>query len=249
MKKTNYTLSFPNLPREVKLAVAADLHNSPHEGIVATLKKEAPDMILIPGDLMDDIEMHEESADGFAFLSKCAAIAPTFYSLGNHEIACYHKGKLWSHPTPRHLDEDCIQRIRQSGVFFLDNEFIAHEGFTVCGLTSGLNGQKNEPDGDALERFANAEGFRILLCHHPEYFYPAVANTSIELTVSGHAHGGQWRAFGRGVYAPGQGMFPKYTSGVLENRFVISRGLSNHTHVPRINNPPELVFLHLKHKQ
>ena len=62
--------------------------------------------------------------------------------------------------------------------------------------------------------------------------------------MSGHAHGGQWRIFGRGVYAPGQGIFPKYTSGVIDGRCVISRGLSNHTHVPRIFNPPELVMVY-----
>ena len=246
MKKTEYTLYFTNLPREVKLAVAADLHGDPHDRVLHIIKEERPDMILIPGDLMDDTGLQNAHASGYTFLKECASIAPTFYSLGNHEIACYHKGKLWSHPIPRPLDNDTVQRIRQSGVFFLDNEYIEHEGFTVCGLTSGLNGKKNEPDSHAIHRFETADGFRILLCHHPEYFYPTIEGTSIELTVSGHAHGGQWRFFGRGIYAPGQGVFPKYTSGVRDGRFVISRGLSNHTHIPRINNPTEIVFLHLK---
>jgi predicted MPP superfamily phosphohydrolase len=67
----------------------------------------------------------------------------------------------------------------------------------------------------------------------------------MDLIVCGHAHGGQWRLFGRGVYAPGQGLFPKYTSGVLDGVCVISRGLGNHTRVPRIFNPPELVLISL----
>ncbi|MBQ3816071.1 MAG: metallophosphoesterase, partial [Clostridia bacterium] len=60
-------------------------------------------------------------------------------------------------------------------------------------------------------------GFHILLCHHPEYWEPLVHGRRIELTVSGHAHGGQWRIFGRGVYAPGQGLFPRYTSGLYRS--------------------------------
>ena len=64
----------------------------------------------------------------------------------------------------------------------------------------------------------------------------------IDLTVSGHAHGGQWRFLGRGVYAPDQGLFPKYTSGLHENRLVISRGVANSVPlVPRFFNPCEVV--------
>ena len=127
----------------------------------------------------------------------------------------------------------------------LDNDCVRHGDLLICGLTSGLNGNESRPDPDALARFANAEGFRILLCHHPEYFVPYIKPTDIELTLSGHAHGGQWRIFGRGVYAPGQGIFPRYTSGVIDSRCVISRGLSNHTLVPRIFNAPEVVMVYL----
>ena len=66
----------------------------------------------------------------------------------------------------------------------------------------------------------------------------------IDLFVAGHAHGGQWRLFGRGVFAPDQGLFPKYTSGVHEGRLVISRGLSNTvTPIPRLFNSRELVVV------
>lgn len=48
----------------------------------------------------------------------------------------------------------------------------------------------------------------------------------IDLVLSGHAHGGQIRLFGQGLFAPGQGILPKYTSGVHEN-MIISKGLAN----------------------
>ena len=246
MKVTNYTLQYQALPRTCKLALASDLHGHPFEEITALLRSELPDMILIPGEVMSDIDLRDENAVGYAFLRECASIAPTVYSLGNHELACYHKGNPWRHPTPIPLDLACIRRVRDCGVTYLDNDCISLDGFTVCGLTSGINKKENKPNPDALARFANADGFRILLCHHPEYFKPYIQSTSIELTVSGHAHGGQWRVFGRGVYAPGQGIFPKYTSGVVGNRLVISRGLANHSRVPRIFNSPELVFITLE---
>lgn len=90
------------------------------------------------------------------------------------------------------------------------------------------------------------DGFRILMCHHPEYYPEHIRRSSIDLTVSGHAHGGQVRLFGQGLYAPGQGILPKYTSGFYDSgRLLVSKGLSNLTWVPRLWDPCELVLLHL----
>ena len=243
MKTTRYSVSCPSLDKPIKLAVAADLHNADHTAVVVLLKQEHPDLILIPGDLMDDEHLNDPTASGYRFLQLCAEIAPTFYSIGNHEIACYHKGNPWRHPVPVPLSDEIRERIAGTGVTLLDNDSATWNGIRICGLTSGINKKENRPNTEALERFAREKEPRILLCHHPEYFYPYVEKTGIELTVCGHAHGGHWRLFGRGIYAPGQGLLPKYTSGLLEDRCVISRGLANHTWIPRICNEPELVIV------
>ena len=70
------------------------------------------------------------------------------------------------------------------------------------------------------------DGFRVLLNHHPEY-YPLVEPYA-DLILAGHGHGGHWRAFGRGVFAPGQGWFPKYTKGQY-GKMIVSAGLTNTT--------------------
>ena len=103
-----------------------------------------------------------------------------------------------------------------------------------------------EPELGWLADYTAQEGFHLLLCHHPEYWPRYLRALPIELTLSGHAHGGQIRLFGQGLYAPGQGLLPKYTSGVYENRLVVSRGLSNNVMVPRLFNPTELVYLDLE---
>ena len=244
MQTTHYYLTSKAASPKLHIAVAADLHNAPYQAVIDQLRLEQPDLILIPGDLMDDAELSDSNALGYTFLCECAAMAPTYYSIGNHEIACYHKGNPWRHPVPTPLSDEVKQRIQKTGAILLDNEECVQGDLCICGLTSGINGRRNEPDSMTLKKFADAKGVRILLCHHPEYFMPYIRKTPIELTVSGHAHGGQWRVFGRGVYAPGQGIFPKYTSGVVEDRCVISRGLGNHTHFPRIFNRPELVMIH-----
>ena len=109
-----------------------------------------------------------------------------------------------------------------------------------------LPGGERVPNTNFLARFAVARGFKLLLCHHPEYYERYIKPLSIDLTLSGHAHGGQWRFFGHGVYSPGQGIFPKYTCGAYDgSRLIVGRGLGNTVVVPRIFNPPELVVLHI----
>ena len=103
-----------------------------------------------------------------------------------------------------------------------------------------------QPETDWLGDYCVQAGWRLLLCHHPEYWPRFLRELPIPLTLSGHAHGGQIRIFGRGLYAPGQGFLPKYTSGLYEGRLLVSRGLSNNVVIPRLFNPTELVYLDLE---
>lgn len=244
MQVTHYHLPSPIKGKSLKLALTSDLHSCPYEKAIELLKEEAPDIILIPGDIMDDEDLKDPNAIGYAFLTECAKIAPSYYSFGNHELRCYHQGNPERHPKPVYPDQAAYDRLAQTGVTLLHNEITQHEDLLICGLTSGINGKINKPDIATIERFSSMNGTKILLCHHPEYFYKYIAQTNIDLTVCGHAHGGQWRIFGKGIYSPGQGLFPKYTSGVLENRCVISRGMGDHTSIPRLFNPRELVMIH-----
>lgn len=104
-----------------------------------------------------------------------------------------------------------------------------------------------KPDLEWLEDFAAAPGYHILLCHHPTYI--SLIPKNIEMILCGHAHGGQMRYYSlkthrwEGLFAPGQGLFPKYTSGVHGKRMIISRGLANTTPLPRLFNPREIVFI------
>lgn len=244
MKITRYRIHSPSPDVHLRIAVAADLHGNANEPPLALLRQVSPDLILIAGDLMSEGALQDPTSSGYAFLRACAAIAPTYYSLGNHELACHHGGNPLRHPVPHPLSDTARALVKQTGAVLLDNDCAPlNDRVLICGLSSGINGSVNAPDPHALKRFAQADGVKILLCHHPEYYVPHIRPTDIALTVCGHAHGGHWRVFGRGVYAPGQGLFPKYTAGVIDGRCVISRGLGNHTRIPRICNTPELVVV------
>ena len=145
--------------------------------------------------------------------------------------------------------------IEEAGVTILDQN--------CTGLT--LNGQWinfcgiPDPYADvntttALTHAADSirqEGYTILLAHRPELAEQYAACHTFDLTVSGHAHGGQIRIPGiiNGLYAPHQGWFPSYAGGlytVHEMTLIVSRGLAREsTLFPRIFNRPELVVVDL----
>lgn len=111
------------------------------------------------------------------------------------------------------------------------------------------NGLINK-DVKPLLRELDTEGkYSILLSHRPEIFEDYVSS-GIELVLTGHAHGGQVRIpFIGGLYAPDQGMFPKYDLGEYKEgnaTMIVSRGVGNSIIPVRINNQPELVLVILK---
>ena len=236
----HYDLAVLPEGKQLRIGLVTDLHACPHNGLIDKLRSESPDIILLAGDLMEASAFANASSSGYEFLRACAAIAPTYYSFGNHETIGTHKNSTWCRDG---VPEEIRTRIAETGVTLLYNESVLADGIRICGLSSGLSKKENRPNEAVLAEFANAKEFRILLCHHPEYYEPYIRSTNIELIVSGHAHGGQWRFFGRGIYAPGPGIFPKYTAGVVDGRLVISRGAGDHTLIPRIANPRELVVI------
>ena len=235
-----------------RVAVVADLHDRPCRAVLDALRREAPDMILIAGDLTESLIPGPEEGltrPGLALLPEAVGIAPTFYAYGNHETGAGHIKLSRTDPLPTEpltVHPYWREKIRQSGAVLLDDDWTVFHGMVIGGLNSGLLNPGRVPAYGWLTDFCRIKGYRILVCHQPEYYDRYLRDYPIDLFVSGHAHGGQWRLFGRGVFAPDQGLFPKYTGGVHEGRLVISRGLANTAApIPRFFNRRELVMMEL----
>lgn len=254
MKNTFYKIFSPKLDRRLRIVLISDLHDRPSEKITERLSGLEPDLIAIPGDLTSRLDCLEGNIapndngkpishkNAFSLLDAAAKIAPTFYSLGNHEL-CGHKYRLNFNRVC--LDEN-LSRIAASGAVLLKDSFVTVGNIRIGGLTSGLTNPSLIPHTAWLEGFSASDSFKILLCHHPEYYEPYLKKHNIDVILAGHAHGGQVRLFGQGLFAPSQGLLPKYTSGVHENRMVVGRGLANTARpIPRLFNPTELVTVDL----
>lgn len=222
------------LKKPLRLAYLSDFHHARNKPIIEAISTLAPDALLLGGDLIHDDKRYRR---GLEFIEQCASIYPTFFAVGNHE--CWYGREI-------------LEEIERRGATILDNAHAEFEGIKIGGLTSGYPfcrhrrlKQTPPPDLAFLRRFSQEEGFKLLLCHHPEYFIPYIKELPVDLTLSGHAHGGQWRFFGQGIFAPGQGLFPKYTSGLYEGRLLVGRGLGNGHPIPRIGNPPQIIMIEL----
>jgi predicted MPP superfamily phosphohydrolase len=208
--------------------VASDLHSAPFDDVLEDFSR--CDAVLIPGDLVDRHRRNNENA--FRFLEVVPEIVPVFYSLGNHER------KL------RRNREEYLEKAEKSRVNLLRDESVRFRGICIGGVTSVAG----EPDTAFLDRFEKEDGYRLLLCHHPEVYRDYVSGRDIDLTLCGHAHGGQIQIAGQGLYAPGQGLFPKLTHGLYDGgKLLVSRGMTNGAkpRIPRIGNPCELIILNL----
>lgn len=251
MKETFYKYNTP-----VKICLLADIHDRPFVEIISSLKRQKPDVIAVAGDILDHVQLNNgvpvvsQSKHSLNFLKACSECAKTFFSLGNHEWMLAGQDK---------------EIISKTGVTVLDNDFTRYKELCLGGLSSsGASAyqqfckgksesyptwhyhnapQHYEPNTDWLNDFEKQDGYKLLLCHHPEYWEKYLSEKKIDLVLSGHAHGGQIRLFGRGLFAPGQGIFPKYTSGIHGN-LIISRGLANTAGmIPRLFNRREIVYI------
>ncbi|MBQ4579171.1 MAG: metallophosphoesterase [Clostridia bacterium] len=228
MQINHITVRSSKITAPLTLALCPDFHNGDAELVLGAC--QGTDAILIAGDLVD---RHDKRTNGYdhavEFLRRAPDVAPTFYSVGNHERRFPLLSEYWPHA-------------ENSRVTILDDNWVDFRGIVLGGLSS-----RETVNAAWLQDMAAQKGFKLLLCHHPEYFSRHVLPHDIDLTLSGHAHGGQVRIGSQGLYAPGQGVLPRLTSGFYhDGRLLVSRGLTNATWAPRINCGCELIILHLK---
>ena len=250
MKITTHKLYTQKKGIDIRFCLVADLHSKKYVKVLDAIKSVSPNFVLCAGDILERLDGYrdKENINGFEFLSAIAELYPTYYSFGNHELFGGHNDRCKWGSANKSITEDNRKKLEMTGVKILDDEYITVGNIHIGGLSSGLwDKNSNTPNIDFISQLSRLEGYKMLMSHHPEYFENYLKSENIDLVLSGHAHGGQWRIFGKGIYAPQQGFFPKYTSGIHENRLIVSRGVANSVNpIPRIFNPCEIVLVEIK---
>lgn len=233
-----------------RIAQVSDLHNvvfgKDNAELLQVLSECEPNIIVITGDLVD--AEHTDIDIALDFAKGAAQIASTYYVTGNHEASLSQYGELKT-------------GLESIGVVVLEDVSMQleckNEVITLIGLSDPDFTIKGDMFGEVPAMvdtklrglIGDKNDYTILLSHRPELF-ETYANCGVDLVLSGHAHGGQFRLpFIGGLAAPNQGVFPKYDAGLYtkgDTNMIVSRGLGNSIIPFRINNRPEVIIVTLE---
>jgi len=250
LEVNTYTLSHKDVPESFdgfRIAQISDLHDAEigknNERLIKALEEAKPDIIVMTGDMIDSRRLDIERTLGF--VNAAVKIAPCYYVTGNHESSI---------PEYPRLREGMIK----AGVTVLENEraeIARGDGrITVLGILDPLFSDTSTNRKAVTREYLDSivdenDGFTLLLAHRPEVFEVYV-EYGIDLALTGHVHGGQFRIpFLGGLYVPNQGFFPEYDAGLYtegDTNMFISRGIGNSAFPFRINNRPEVVVIELE---
>ena len=241
LETTHYTYAAEQLGADLegyRIVQISDLHNAKfgknNQKLVDRIRECAPDMIVLTGDLVDSNHTNVDRA--IQFVDEIVKICPVYYVTGNHEY--------WLDTSEY---EKLMDGLASVGVVILDNQVVeisrGDAKFRLVGLDD-----KSLADGTLEALLSDEKELTVVLAHEPQYF-ARYAGTGVDLVLSGHAHGGQFRLpFVGGIVAPDQGFLPGYTAGeyyMNGTEMIVSRGLGNSVIPVRLFNYPEIVCVEL----
>lgn len=251
LETTYYTYEADQLGVDLdgyRIVQISDLHNAKfgknNQKLVDRIRECDPDMIVLTGDLVDS--NHTNVNRAVQFVNEIVKICPVYYVTGNHEY--------WLEKSEY---DELMDGLIGAGVVILDDQVVeisrGDAKFRLVGLDD-----KSLADGTLGTLLNNAQNvahedsekneFTVVLAHEPQYL-ARYAGTGVDLVLSGHAHGGQFRLpFVGGIVAPDQGFLPEYTAGeyyMNGTEMIVSRGLGNSVIPVRLFNYPEIVCVEL----
>lgn len=250
---SKYEIKSNKIPKEFneyKIVQLSDFHSYGFKWdnlkLIDKIYEEAPDIVVITGDMVNKYDKKFEKFLNIAeILSKKYKI---YFIVGNHEIRLKKK------------DLDYIlNKLEGFGIKILKDEKITiarkNDHINIYGLHIPLSYYKiiNRPTnvGEVVSKILKGckeEEFNILLSHNP-LFFEEYSKHNIDLTLSGHVHGGMIRLPLIGaILSPERKFFPKYSGGIYEinnKKLVVSRGLGHSKRGIRLFNKRDLVSITL----
>jgi len=233
------TIYLKRLPKKLdgfKIIHLSDTHHSPFTGIdhikrvVKVANRLRPDMFLLTGDYVS--HEREYIAPVAAVLGKLKAKHGIYACLGNHDH--------WT-------DADLVTHMfRGEGITMLVNEGLRFEArgasFWLAGVDDYMIGKTDVP---ASMRGSFPDEMKLLLAHNPIIFREA-ARFGIDLTLSGHTHGGQVKLRNDERRILPQRKLKAGLHARRNSQIYITRGIGTVVVPMRYRCPPEISFLELR---
>lgn len=237
-------LDYPDLPsglEGIRILHLSDIHLGPYVGLddleqaLLHAREQRPDIVLVTGDVADDLRMLPEA---LRMIDELKPRYGTYASLGNHE---YYRGigqvrrDFDKGPIPLMVNQGIAVNVGSSTLYLS----AADDPARVRGGLRGDNKEFLNRSIAAATDGAPSDAFQLLMSHRPEGFDVA-ADERLHLTVSGHYHGGiQMGWNGRAIiqpFAPHKYFWGHYRKG--DSQLFTSGGVG-HWLPFRLNCPPE----------
>jgi hypothetical protein len=216
----------------LRLAFLSDLHAGSFldagdlARIFTLVAEQEPDLVCFGGDLINSRERELQ-----LFREPLKILRPP---LGMYAVPGNHD-HFWGSDIGRwtaFLEEQGVRVMTNKGVR------LQRDGspFWLCGVDDLTEG---EPDLRQALQGRHDEEPAVLLSHHPDFFFEAAA-ADVDLTLSGHTHGGQIRI---GSWAPLHHSRLGYQQGWFEAegcKLYVGRGVGVTLLPLRIGAPPEI---------
>lgn len=244
-----------NVNNKIRIVHLSDLHSKEfgkdNKRLKNIILKQKPNIVVTTGDMIDsNLRKMDEIINFLAELNKEVYVV---YIPGNNEMRTEKINEI-------------LYKINLNEVIVLDNKIkeinINNNKIFILGLV-----ENRIDEGESFYEKANSRyfynksnllfnelesknGIKIVLSHYPENFVTIGEESynkyNFNIMFSGHAHGGQFiLPFIGGLFAPGQGILPKYYRGIHgeKNKLIISRGLGNSGFPLRLFNRPEVIVV------
>lgn len=186
VKQKDYTIKTEK-NANLRIAMFADSHlgtSFDGEGLAQHLKsieQQSPDILLIPGDFVDDSANRADLEKACEALGKMNVKYGVWFAYGNHDKG-YSNGRDFT-------ADELEQIMKDNGIHVLEDECeLVDDSFYVVGRCDSSVGERKTMD-ELLEGVDTSK-FIVVLDHEPND-YENEAASSADLVVSGHTHGGQ----------------------------------------------------------
>jgi predicted MPP superfamily phosphohydrolase len=254
-------VTLPNLPSSfngLKIIQISDIHSGSFvstahlEEAVKIIEREKPDLIFFTGDLVND--RASETDLYIEVLSKIKAPLGVFSTLGNHDYGDY---VTWGSAEAKAENLNNLKNVHaQVGWKLLMNEHIpikiGEDEIAIIGIENWGGSFHFPKYGDLKKAHSGTEKYpvKLLLSHDPSHWDIQVKEDykDIDITFSGHTHGGQF-----GIEIPGFRWSPsqyayKQWAGLYSHQdqhLYVNRGLGFLGYPGRVGISPEITVMEL----
>lgn len=238
---TEEVIRIRELPLEFedfRIVQLSDIHHSPYLKIehlmevVEIVNQLEPDLVVLTGDYITHTVAYIDPCA--ECLSKLNATYGVYAVLGNHDV--------WvnARAVTRSFEKHHIQVLTNVNTAIT----VGGSHLWLCGIGDMMMNYHNLP---AALKGTTGNETRILLSHNPEII-EAASYASIDLVLSGHTHGGQFRLPVIGApmaYTRFGRQYARGLAAMKETQIYVNRGLGTVVVPVRIKCPPEITLLRL----